>query len=201
MVAHRSRQRFEHLAHRDRQVKENDTRVIHHLIGGHDTELTHDAGEIEKFRQIVIRRRRHGDAVPLSLGKSQAHIADDFCIGVEIEKCVVTVRQEIDEPRFVEIVCVNKLRPNDRRESGAAVGVCRACRVGDEDPVGLDRHGAMRAVDGFIDEALTPAEPDDRSFHREPRPAASRIARAVMPWRFAKGANVAIRSAGTAKRS
>ena len=41
---------LEHLAHRRRQVKENDARVIHHLIGGFDAELAHDAGKIEKFR-------------------------------------------------------------------------------------------------------------------------------------------------------
>ena len=192
------------LAHRGRQAKENDARIIHHLTGGFDAELAHDAGEIEKFRQIVIRRWRHGDAVLLGLFEAEAHIADDFRIGVEKEKRVVAVRQEIDEPRFVEIVGVNKPRLNDRCESGIAPGVCRAFRVGDQNAVGLDGHGAARAVHGFTDEALTPAEPYDRAFHGEPRVAMSRMRRAIMRQRFAKdanAANVAARPAGTAKRS
>jgi hypothetical protein len=153
-------------------VKEYDARVIHDLVGGLGAEATHDAGEIKKFGQIVIRRRCHRDAVTLRLFEAEAHVADDFCIGVEKEKRVVAVRQEIDEPRFLQIVRVNKVRPDDRRESGIVLGIVRACRVGDENAVGLDRGGAARAIDGFIDEALTPAQPHDRAFHRAPRSAA-----------------------------
>ena len=98
---------LKHLAHGGRQLEEDHAGVKHHLIGGLDAELAHDASEIEKFREIVVRRWCHRDAVTFRLFEAEAHIAEDFCVAIEKEKRVITVRQEIDEPRFVQIVGVN----------------------------------------------------------------------------------------------
>ena len=196
---------LEHPAYRGRQVKENDTGVIHHLIGGLGAELAHDAGEIEKFCQIVIRRRRHRDAVLFGLGEAQAHIANDFCVGIEIEKRVVAGRQEIDEPRFFEIVGVNKLRLNDRGESGD-------CPLAYVAPAASVIRTWSASIAAAV-RALSMASSMKRS-PQENHTIARFIARRVrwrhrgqarsLRQRLAKGAsaaNVAIRSAGTAKRS
>src|SRR6516164_5112740 len=148
--------------------KEDHPRVVDDLAQRRDSFTEHDAAEITKIGQRVVRRRHQGDAVSLRLVEAKRYVANHSCVDVEKEGRLNLFRQAGQELDLSHLAGELAVAPHDRYVGRETTDVSR--RVGDQQDRIVGKLTLANATPEVGDVLRSPGEKHDCTATHQERP-------------------------------